>query len=89
MHWHGWQWALVVVALGLVDRLLLWAEDRDWIYYRTRKASLTSVASALFQLQAIAQPEKQHIVDQQRKIHEESADEDDSPPPPIDDLPKP
>jgi hypothetical protein len=88
MHGHWWKWALVVVALGLVDRLLLWAEDRDWIYYRKHKPSGTSMATALFQLQAIAQPEKQHVVDQQRAIQDERTDEDDIPPP-LDDLPKP
>jgi hypothetical protein len=89
MYWHWWKWALVVVALGIVDRLLLWAEDNDWIYYRKRKANWTSMATSLFQLQSIVQPEKQHIVDQQRKIHEEKEDEDDIPPPPLDELPKP
>ena len=89
MHWHWLRWALVAVALAVIDRLLLWAEDRDWIYYRTRKVKLSGVASALLHLQAIVEHEKQHIVEQQRKIHEESADEGDGPPPPFDDLPPP
>jgi hypothetical protein len=83
MHWL--KWTLIVVAVGLVDRLLLWLEDRDWIYYRTRKPKLTSVATALFQLQAIVQPEKQHIVEQQREIREEG-DEEGAPPSRRDDL---
>jgi hypothetical protein len=87
MHWHWWTCALVVVALGVVDRLLLWLEDHDWIYYRTRRPSLTSVATALFHLQAIVEHEKQHIVDEQRKIQDDRAEEDDIPPPPLE-LPK-
>lgn len=87
MNWHWWQWALVVAALGCVDRLLLWAEDHDWIYYRRHKPSRTSMATALFQLQSIVQPEKQHVVDEERKIQDDREEEDDIPPPPLD-LPK-
>lgn len=73
------KWVLIgvgiAVAAFLVDRLLLWAEDRDWIYYRTRKPSITSLGTALFQMQAIVQPEKQHIVEQKLEIKEDE-DED-------------
>ena len=53
----------------------LWAEDHDWIYYRKRKPNITSLSTALFQMQAIVQPEKQHIVDQKLEIKEDE-DED-------------
>jgi hypothetical protein len=74
MRW--WMWVLTLGGLGLVvDRILLAAEARGWIYYRKNKPSVTSVGTALFQLQAIVQPEKQHVVEQQLAIKEDE-DED-------------
>jgi hypothetical protein len=80
----------IVAALLVVDRLLLWAEDRDWIYYRKRKPSITSLGTALFQMQAIVQPEKQHIVEARREIKEDEDDDGDGKPgpPPAPGLPK-
>ena len=73
------RWTLIAVGVAVaafvVDRLLLWAEERDWIYYRKRKPSITSLGTALFQMQAIVQPEKQHIVEQELEIKEDE-DED-------------
>lgn len=73
------KWTLITVAVVVgafvLDRLLLWAEDRDWIYYRKRKPNITSLSTALFQMQAIVQPEKQHIVEQKLEIKEDE-DED-------------
>jgi hypothetical protein len=73
------KWTLIAagIAFGafLIDRLLLWAEDRDWIYYRTRKPSITSLGTALFLMQAIVQPETQHVVEQKLEIKEDE-DED-------------
>ncbi len=73
------RWTLISLAVVfgafVIDRLLLWAEDRDWIYYRKRKPNITSLGTALFQMQAIVQPEKQHIVEQRLEIKEDE-DED-------------
>jgi len=73
------KWTLISLAVVfcafVIDRLLLWAEDRDWIYYRKRKPNITSLSTALFQMQAIVQPEKQHIVEQKLEIKEDE-DED-------------
>jgi hypothetical protein len=75
------KWMLIAVGIGVaafvVDRLLLWAEDRDWIYYRKRKPNITSLGTALFQMQAIVQPEKQHIVEQELEIKEDEDEEGD------------
>lgn len=80
------KWSLVsagiAVALLVIDRLLLWAEDRDWIYYRKHKPSITSLGTALFQLQAIMEPEKQHIVETRREIKEDEDDDGDGKPKP-------
>jgi hypothetical protein len=71
------KWTLAILGLFAIDRLLLAAEDRGWIYYRKRKPHLVSqcMSAALFQMQAILQPDTQHIVEQQREIREDE-DED-------------
>ena len=86
------RWTLISLAVVfgafVIDRLLLWAEDRDWIYYRKRKPNITSLSTALFQMQAIVQPEKQHIVEQKLEIKEDEDEDGDKgrkrklPPPP-------
>jgi len=82
MLWMKWTLISIGIAAGafVLDRLLLWAEDRDWIYYRTRRPSITSLGTALFQVQAIVQPEKQHIVETKREIKEDEDDEGDGKP---------
>jgi hypothetical protein len=45
--------------------------------------SITSLGTALFQMQAIVQPEKQHIVESQLEIKEAEADEGDGKPTPL------
>jgi hypothetical protein len=42
---------------------------------RKRKPNITSLGTALFQMQAIVQPEKQHVVGQKLEIREDE-DED-------------
>lgn len=78
------RWTLISLAVVfgafVVDRLLLWAEDRDWIYYRKRKPNITSLSTALFQMQAIVQPEKQHIADQKLEIKEDEDEDGDKGP---------
>ncbi|HWE31713.1 MAG TPA: hypothetical protein VHB97_27115 [Polyangia bacterium] len=84
MHWMKWTSITIGIAAAVfvIDRLLLWAEDHDWIYYRTRKPSITSLSTALFQMQAIVQPEKQHIVETKREIEEDEDDDGDGKPKP-------
>jgi hypothetical protein len=73
----------VAAAAWVLDRVLVWAEDRGWIYYRKRKPTIISLATALFQAQTIVQPEKQHIVEAKREIKEdEDHDGDGKPKPP-------
>ncbi len=85
------RWTLISLAVVfgafILDRLLLWVEDRGWIYYRKRKPNITSLSTALFQMQAIVQPEKQHIVEQKLEIKEDEDEDGDKghkrkPPPP-------
>jgi hypothetical protein len=80
MHWL--KWVIIVGAVFALDRLLLWFEDRGWLYYRKRRPNITSLGTALFQVQAIIQPEKQHVVEHQLEIREDEDDEAGKPPKP-------
>jgi hypothetical protein len=54
---------LLVAGLVLMDRLLLRAEARGWIFYRRRKPSPGTSAAAAFTLQAMWQPQARHVVE--------------------------
>ena len=60
-------WILLAGALAwLLDRGLVAAEDRGWIYYRRRKAASGSLGSALFAPAFdLLQPGRQLVVEQQ------------------------
>jgi len=77
----------VVVALFLfalagvaADRLLLRAEERGWIYYRRRRASPGSAASAALEVQKILEPRTRHVLAVQRDVR---PIEDDAGDPPV------
>lgn len=59
--------SLLWLAVGLVpsllglDRALLWMEGRGWIYYRRSKSG-GSLSNALMGVEAIFEPNKQHLV---------------------------
>lgn len=63
-------WLWVVLALGLLlvlDRLMLAAERRGWVYYRHRKPTSGSMSSAAFgAIAVVLQPGRQVVVEQQR-----------------------
>ncbi len=63
-------WLWVVLALGLLvvlDRLMLAAERRGWVYYRHRKPTSGSMSSAAFgSIADVLQPGRQVVVEQQR-----------------------
>jgi hypothetical protein len=63
-----------VVALLLVDRLLLAAESRGWIYWRRRRSSPGTRASALLELHAMLEPDRRHTAE---ILREETQEEDD------------
>lgn len=68
----------VLVALGgaliLLDRLLLAAEERGWIYWRRRKASPATRAGAMLELHAMLEPGRRHTAE---VVRAEAHDEDD------------
>jgi iron-sulfur cluster repair protein YtfE (RIC family) len=55
---------LVVVALGLLDRLGLWMESRGWIYWRRRRAQGSVLGTTFLELQKIFESGKTgHVIE--------------------------
>jgi hypothetical protein len=71
----------VVLALFLIDRVALWAEDRGWIYWRMKRAQSSAMSSILISLDVVTNPAAQHVVEaKQAKKLEERDNGDDDPP---------
>lgn len=62
---------LGLVALVIIDRLLLAAERRGWIYWRRSRASVSRASSALLSIQSIFEPDRKHVVEE--RAREEAA----------------
>lgn len=64
-------WILVGVAsvavLVALDRLLLWAESRGWVYWRRHKPSSSSMGNAMASLQAFLEPTKEYVVEERSR----------------------
>jgi hypothetical protein len=64
--------AAVIFAAAVLDRLLLAAEARGWIYWRRRKASPGTRAGAMLELHAMLEPSRRHAAEVVRaEAHEE------------------
>ncbi|MEX2627806.1 MAG: hypothetical protein WD225_13040 [Ilumatobacteraceae bacterium] len=77
-----WYWIVPVVAGGLfvLDRLLTAAEERGWVYWRRSSPSSGSAGIAMLSVQAIFEPDEQHVVDERlRQAAEIEEAEDDEP----------
>lgn len=67
--------ALVVVALGLLDRLGQWLEARGWIYWRKRKPQGSALGSTFLELQKIFESGKaEHIMQAMHDRQKDPAD---------------
>jgi hypothetical protein len=77
--------ALILVAaavvLSVMDRLLLAMEARGWIYWRRRKSSPATRASALLEIHAMLEPDRRHTAEVLREETHEEDDEGDPPEP--------
>ena len=67
--------ALMLVLVLLLRRTLEWMEDRGWIIYVNDSPTYGTLGSAFLELQGIAQPETQHVLEarqqQDLKIEED------------------
>ncbi len=69
----GWG-AVGAVALWLLDRAALWAEDRGWIYWRKRQPDRATSGNAMLEVQALLEPQKVHVVEERREAHVQRED---------------
>jgi len=67
--------AAAVAGLVAVDRLLLAAEARGWIYWRRRTSSPGTRAGALLELHALLEPDRRHTAEIVRAEGHEEEDE--------------
>ena len=69
------KWSLIIIgvflALFVLHKLLLWMEDRGWIYYHKKKASPGTAANAWLELQSMMEPGKKHVLEIKSEEHKE------------------
>lgn len=68
----GWTLAAAGGAVVL-DRLLLAAERRGWIYWRRRSPTSSARSAAMLSTHALLEPDKEHVVEE---IQQQQADID-------------
>jgi|CXWL01.1.fsa_nt_gi hypothetical protein len=78
MPWLGWVIASCVL-LWLLDRLLLAAEARGWVFYRRRRASRSALGNAFLEVQRLLEPAQEHALEVRRAEPGESAESGDPP----------
>ena len=70
---------VVLVAIGVVGyglhRVLLWADARGWVFYKT-KGRTGAASSALLELDAIWKPEIQHVIEQREVEADHEVDDE-------------
>lgn len=77
-----WVVAILGVAVGLVglDRLLLNAESRGWIFYRRNRPPPGTARTDVLTVMSIYQPGQEHIVNERFRIAAKVEEADDDEP---------
>ena len=75
-----------VIGLFLLDRVLLWAEDQGWIYYRVNKPGRGASSYHLFEWNAAFDPKMEQV--QEEMVKEEKQEDESGDPPGPDDDPR-
>ena len=70
---------IAVVGLFLLDKLALWAEERGWIYYRTKRSSSGAIGNAFLELQSFFEPSKRHVIEERKRIKKDQQQSGDKP----------
>lgn len=71
--------AVATLLAFVIDRLLLAAEARGWIYYRKKQSSPATSASAFLEIQSMLEPGRKYEI---RAMQDEEEETDDSGDPP-------
>jgi hypothetical protein len=75
------KYALFAILAGLAlygaHRLGLWAERRGWIYYRQRRGSSGTLSQAMLEVQALVEPAKRYVLEEQRRDEVEAGESGD------------
>jgi len=76
-----WVWLAVAILLVLaMDRFLLWAEGRGWVYWRRQRVRSGGGGGVFGELIQVFQPSHQFVVEEQQRteagVEQESADDD-------------
>lgn len=66
--------AAAAALLFLLDRALLRMEERGWIYYRRKRGHADRMGEAAFRIQAILEPDKQHVIEEKERARLEERD---------------
>ena len=73
-------WGLVTVAaLVVIDRLLLWMESRNWIYYRRTKGRRGGGVYHTLEIHRVFDPGIEHVIE--AEYHEEQEQDESGDPP--------
>ena len=76
MKWLPFLLVAAILPLGyLADRLLLWMEDRGWIFYRRSRPDPKNVGPAFLEIEALLQPSRRHVLEQKVDQHAEEDDD--------------
>ena len=68
---------VVALAFFVLDRLLLAAERRGWVYWRKRKSSPGTTAAAMMEIHSMIEPGRAHVAEAIRAEETEQDDEGD------------
>jgi hypothetical protein len=74
----------LTIAIFVVDRLLLAAEAKGWIYYRRKRSSPGTSASAFLELQSMLEPGRHYEL---RELRADDSEQDESGDPPATETP--
>ena len=73
-------WAsIAVLAVVVVDRALLWAESRGWLYYRRNKPRGGASAYHFLEMSSILDPTFNEVIEM--KVQEEKQEDESGDPP--------
>jgi hypothetical protein len=64
----------LVLAVWLLHRLAVWAEDRGWIYYRKKTGSATGLGNAFLEVQSLLEPGTKEVLEARLEDSSEETD---------------